>query len=100
MASDATLLSVGTTQDFGVPGGLKGDNNLTVTCGKPADNINDSSTSMPVPVLTGDYRDACSYADEDDISTDVERLAKENMVTNTTVTKSITLLNASLLNPI
>ena len=34
------------------------------------------------------------------MSTDAEKLAKENMETKTTVTKSITLLNASLLPPI
>ena len=61
-ASDGNLLSVGVT----------GDNHLTVNGDTLTDNVDDSSKSLPIPVLTGDCRDTHNHADEDDISTDVE----------------------------
>ena len=45
-------------------------------------------------------RDDYSQEDNNDMSTDTEKLAKENIETNTTVTKSITLLNAFSLPPV
>ena len=97
-ASDDTLLSVGTTQGFGVPVGLKGDDNLTVNGGTLADNVNDSSKSLPVLALTGDYRDVRDDVDKDDMSTggstpDImspeEKLAVSNAAANTTKTKFV-----------
>ena len=87
---DGNLLSVGVT----------GENNLTVNGDTLTDNVDDTTKSLPVPVLTGDCRDTRNHADEDDISTDVEKLAKANKEYNTTVTKCITLLNAFKIPPV
>ena len=84
-ASDGIFLSVGTSQGTSETGGLLGDN-LSVIGSQPVDNVNES---LSVPVLKRDCRDARSQVDDDDMSTDAE----------TTITKSITLLNAfTLLN--
>ena len=48
LAYNGILICVGTTQGFGVPIGLKGDNNLTVNGGTLGDNVNGSSMSLPV----------------------------------------------------
>ena len=69
LASDGDLLSVGVT----------GDNNLIVNGNTLTDNVNDSTMSLPVPVLTGDCRDARNHADEDAMSTtEAETVAKTN----------------------
>ena len=90
-ASDGNMLSVGMT----------GDNNLTVNGDTLTDNVNDSTKSLPVPALTGDYRDARTNVDEDAMSTtEAETVAKANKESNTTATKSIALLNTSTIAPV
>ena len=108
--ADGNLLSVGTTQGVGVPGGLKGHNNLTVNGGQSTNNVNDTSRSLHVPVLTGDCRDARNHVNKDDMSTaggssgstpdiisTAEKLAASNAAANTTKTKSFKILNSSLM---
>ena len=86
------------------PTGNEGESSIVLggiipaSCGKSDDSANDSFRSSPVPAI--DCRDDHSQEDNDDISADAEKLAKENIETNTTVTKSITLLNTSLLPPV
>ena len=69
------------------------------SCGTPSnDNINDYNKSLPVPGLKGDYRDGRNHSDEDAmIVNDAETEAEANTKSNTTVTKSIAMLNATIM---
>ena len=98
LSIDSGIAESSTGNEGGGESGVVLDGIIPAICGKSDDNVNDSSKSLPVPA-TG-CRDDPSQEDDDDMRTEVAKLAKENTETNTTVTKSITLLNASSLPPV
>ena len=73
-------------------GGIQGD----IIGGTSNDNVNDSTKSLPFPVLKGGCRDAHNHSDGDTMITNVAEIeAEANKKSNTTATKSIALLNAN-----